>query len=129
MGSIFRFGSPFETRFLFSNVTQKSVPQMVPALAVLSFSCALLRRLFQHVCPMHPIMPWRYLQFDLAYTILLCSEILPLSLRHLYQSEVLLFFCQAQVFWFQLNLASEGPTSVVSRTTATHSCKPMSRSL
>lgn len=34
----------------------------------LSLSCALLRRLFEHVCPMHPIMPWRYLQFDLAHT-------------------------------------------------------------
>lgn len=68
VGGIFRLGSLSETRFLFANVTKKSRPQMVPALSVLSLSCALLRRLFEHVCPMHPIMPWRYLQFDLAHT-------------------------------------------------------------
>lgn len=57
---IFRFRSPFETRFLFPNIKPKLGWQMVLELAVLSLSCALLKRL---VCPMHPTMPWRYQHF------------------------------------------------------------------
>lgn len=65
---IFRFSSPSGTRSLFINITQKWVQQMVPALAVLSQSCAWLKRLFQYICPTHHIMPWSYLSFALVHT-------------------------------------------------------------
>lgn len=58
---IFRFSSPSGTRSLFINITQKWVQQMVPALAVLSQSCAWLQKLLQYVCPTHRIMPRSYL--------------------------------------------------------------------
>lgn len=105
---IFRLGSSFETRFLFLNIKPKSVWQMVLELAVLSLSCALLKRL---VCPTHPTMPWRYQHF----VVWLSSHhrfstqrfCLP-SLRHPCQSKVL-FLRPSRDFWFQLSLASEAP--------------------
>lgn len=57
---VFSFGISFETIFLFLNTHPKAVRQMVLELAVLSLSCAFLKRF---VCPMHPTMPWRYQHF------------------------------------------------------------------
>lgn len=103
---IFRFGSPFETRFLFLNIEPKSGWQMVLELAVLSLSRALLKRL---VCPMHPTMPWRYQHFVFwlsSHHHFSTQRFCLLSLRHLYQSK-LPFLRPSRHFWFQLSLASE----------------------